>query len=96
MFIVQLRFSDNRASAKDHMAGHNSWLSQGFDDGIFLLAGSLQAGMGGAIIAHGTSRDALEKRVQEDPFVAENVVTAEIVEVTPAKADPRLDFLLAG
>jgi hypothetical protein len=31
--------------------------------------------------------------VNGDPFVAEGVVTAEILEITPSKADARLDFL---
>ena len=29
-----------------------------------------------------------------DPFVAEDVVTAEIVELAPSRADDRLSFLL--
>jgi len=32
--------------------------------------------------------------VNGDPFVAENVVSAEILEITPSKADERLKFLL--
>lgn len=95
MFIVQLKFADNKARASEFMAGHNAWLKQGFDDGVFLLAGSLQAGQGGGILAHGVSRDALDKRIKADPFVVEQVVTADIVELAPAKADPRLAFLLA-
>ncbi|MGB2246524.1 MAG: YciI family protein [Alcanivorax sediminis] len=96
MFIVQLRFSEHRDKAKEYMDAHNAWLRQGFDDGVFLLAGSLDSGMGGGILAHGASRQALEQRVQTDPFVVEGVVTAEVVELAPAKADPRLEFLLAG
>jgi hypothetical protein len=34
--------------------------------------------------------------VNADPFVAEGVVSAEILEITPSRADARLDFLLAG
>ena len=96
MFIVQLRFSDNQSAAKTHMEGHNAWLKQGFDDGVFLLAGSLQSGSGGAILAHATSREALELRVQNDPFVIESVVSAEILELNPGRADPRLAFLMAS
>jgi hypothetical protein len=32
--------------------------------------------------------------VNGDPFVAQNVVSAEIVEIAPARADARLEFLL--
>ena len=94
MFIVLLKFSDNKSQAGNFMDGHNQWLKDGFDDGIFLLAGSLQPGIGGGILAHNTTQADLENRVKDDPFVAENVVTAEVMELSPAKADERLNFLL--
>jgi len=94
MFIVFLKFSDNKGQAGQLMDDHNAWIKRGFDDGVFLLVGSLQPNPGGGIVAHNTSRAELEARVNDDPFVAENVVIAEIVEITPAKADDRLKFLL--
>lgn len=94
MFIVNLRFSENKSQASTFMEGHNQWIKKGFDDGIFLMAGSLQAGLGGSIMAHGVSREELGNRVNEDPFVAQNVVTPEILEIAPKKADERLNFLL--
>jgi uncharacterized protein YciI len=94
MFIVLLKFSDNRSKAPDFMDGHNAWLKRGFDDGVFLLAGSLQPGLGGGIVAHNITVEDLQDRVSDDPFVAENVVSAEILEIAVAKADARLDFLL--
>jgi uncharacterized protein YciI len=99
MFIVLLKFSDNKGQAGRFMEGHKDWIQRGFDDGVFLLAGSLQpndkGGVGGGgIVAHNTSRADLESRVSEDPFVAEDVVTAEIVEMTASRADERLHFLV--
>lgn len=94
MFIVLLKFSSNRDKAGQCMEGHKAWLARGFDDGVFLLAGSLQPGLGGSIVAHNTSLAELHRRVSDDPFVAENIVSAEILEVTPSKADERLKFLL--
>ena len=94
MFIVFLRFSSNKQQAGQLMDGHNQWLKQGFDDGVFLLSGSLQPNQGGGIIAHNTTHAELESRVNDDPFVKEDVVSAEIMEITPAKADERLQFLL--
>jgi len=76
------------------MEAHNAWIKQGFDDGVFLMVGSLQPNLGGGILAHDTTLSELEEIVSNDPFVAENVVTAEIVEFTPAKADDRLKFLI--
>ena len=95
MFIVLLKFSDNKAKAGQFMDSHKAWLKRGFDDGVFLLAGSLQPNLGGGIVAHNTSLAALQGRVNDDPFVAENVVSAEILEITPSRTDERLTAILA-
>lgn len=95
MFVVLLRFSENKEHAGRFMEGHKEWLKRGFDDGVFLLAGSLLPSSGGAILAHGTSLADLRDRVNEDPFVAEKVVTADFLEVAPARTDERLAFLMA-
>ena len=94
MFIVLLKFSGNKARAGQFMDGHKAWLKRGFDDGVFLLAGSLQPNQGGGILAQADSLPDLQRRVNDDPFVAEDVVTAEIVEIAPSRADDRLSFLL--
>ena len=95
MFMVLLKFSENKAQASQFMEAHNAWIKQGFDDGVFLLVGSLQPSAGGTVMAYNTSRADLQNRVNADPFVAENVVTAEILEIAPAKTDERLSFLAA-
>lgn len=94
MFVVLLRFSANKGNAGQFMDGHNAWLRRGFEAGVFLLAGSLQPKLGGAILAHNTTLAALQDRVKDDPFVAEDVVSAEILEISPSKTDERLSFLL--
>ncbi len=76
------------------MDAHKEWIKQGFDDGVFLVVGSLQPNLGGGIIAHDTSLSDLQDRVTRDPFVVKNIVSAEILEITPARTDERLKFLL--
>ena len=94
MFIVLLRFSNNKAQANRFMEGHNEWIKRGFDNSVFLLAGGLQPNLGGGIVAHNTTLSELESRVNEDPFVIEDIVSAEILEIDPKKTDPRLSFML--
>lgn len=94
MFIVLLKFSGNKGQAVQFMEEHNEWIKRGFDDGIFLLVGSLQPNMGGAIVAHNTSLPDLQGRLNDDPFVTENIVNAEILEIAASSADERLKFLL--
>ena len=93
MFVVLLKFSANKERAGDLMDGHNQWLGKGFDDSVFLLAGSLKPGLGGAIVAHNVSHTELIDRVSDDPFVKEGVVSAEILEIDPGKCDERLECL---
>jgi uncharacterized protein YciI len=50
--------------------------------------------LGGSVIAHNITLSELQKRVNNDPFVAENIVSAEILEIDPKKADERLSFLV--
>jgi len=94
MFIVLLKFSSNKGQAGQFMEGHKQWIKRGFDDGVFLLVGSLQPNLGGGILAHNTSLPDLQSRVSNDPFVAENVVSAEILEIAPSSADDRLKFIV--
>jgi hypothetical protein len=94
MFIVLLRFATNKAKAGQFIAGHQDRIKRGFDDGLFALVGSLQPNLGGGLLAHNVSPSELRDRVSEDPFVAENVVSAGIIEITPSRTDERLTFLL--
>jgi uncharacterized protein YciI len=93
MFIVLLKFS-NKGRARELMSGHTEWIKRGFDDGVFLVVGSLEPQRGGAILAHAPSLSDLQDRVNADPFVVEKVVEAEILEISPSRADPRLSFML--
>lgn len=94
MYIVLLKFAANKARASQLMDGHKAWIERGFDDGVFLLTGSLRPGLGGAIVAHNTSLPDLQRRVNDDPFVAEGVVGAEILDVATSRADERLAAVL--
>lgn len=94
MFCISLKFSSNKSQAARHMAGHKRWIDEGFEDGVFLVTGSLAGNQGGMVLAHNTTREALEARMALDPFVAEKVVEAEIAEIAPHRAEERLQFLL--
>jgi len=94
MFLVLLKFSNNKSQASEFMNGHNQWLKRGFDDSVFLMAGSLAEGQGGMVMADNTSLPDLKTRVDTDPFVVEDVVTAEIIQVEPKKVDEKLAFLM--
>lgn len=76
------------------MQGHKAWLESGFQQGWFVLTGSLKSNMGGGIIAHRTSLDNLTRFVNEDPFVKAGIVAPQIIELDAFKVDERLKFLI--
>ena len=47
-----------------------------------------------AILAAGLSHSDLVERVEADPFVVNDVVTADVIEISPGRADARLAFLM--
>lgn len=93
MFIVLLRLSDNRGRVGEFLESHKAWLRRGFDEGVFVLSGGIQPNLGGAILAQNASLPELQARVEEDPFVREKVVSAEILELSISIVDERLEFL---
>lgn len=95
MFVVSLKMTGTREQAAPWMAAHKEWLQAGFDDGIFLAAGNLLGQPGGGILAHGVDEATLRQRLALDPFVAHGIVEVALAGFTPARADARLDFLLA-
>ena len=92
MYIVLLRFSENKSLAGNFMQAHNEWLQKGFDDGVFFLAGSLSIG-GGAILAKKVERRDLDDVIMNDPFIKEGIVSSEVFEIDPKKANKQLSFL---
>ncbi len=93
MFIIVLRLTEQKAAAKALMPGHNAWIRRGFDDGVFVLMGGLSGAAGGVLLARDATREAVERRVADDPLVAEGVAVAEILEVAVKRVEPSLQLL---
>ena len=96
MYIIFLKFGPDRAQANQWMAEHVQWIQQGIDDGVFLMAGSLDNAQGGAVLAMNLKREEVQRRVALDPFVIHGVVTAEVHAVVPSRVAPGLAALLGN
>lgn len=95
MHIIFLKFGPHRSQAKHWMAEHVRWIQQGIDDGVFLMAGSLDDAQGGVVLAANAGREEIALRIAQDPFVVHGVVTAEVHAVTPSRLAQGLASLLA-
>ena len=95
MYIVLLKFAENKAAASEYMDAHDAWIAQGFADGVFQCVGSLASG-GGALIAYDEEPSAFDERIRSDPFVEHGVVNAEIHQIAPKRTVSALEFLKAA
>lgn len=96
MHIIFLKFGPNRAQASQWMAEHVRWIKQGIEDGVFLLAGSLESAAGGAVLAVNLERAEIDFRVSQDPFVIHRVVTPEVHTVSPSLISAGMGAVLGG
>ncbi len=96
LFIVSLKFTEKKARAPELMDEHVLWIRQGLSDEVFLCAGSLPDKQGGVLLACGLTREALERRLGDDPFVKHGVVTAEVVPVSVGLVQERARFLFGS
>ena len=93
MHLIFLEFSENKSAAAQYMSVHDAWIEKGLADGVFQLVGSVLPAAGGVILAAEKSRDALESRLDADPFVRHDVVRARIVEIRVNKTSAPLNHL---
>ena len=94
LYVVYLKFGKNKSMARDFMAGHNDWIKSNVENGKFLIFGSLTSNEGGCIIALAENADILDRIISEDPFVKEEIVIPEVVEVSINGCHPKLSGLI--
>ena len=69
MFIILLKFGENKSNAGAFMSGHNEWINKHLSDGTFALFGSIVPPQGGAIIAKCETREQIDEIVAADPVI---------------------------
>lgn len=92
MYIVSLSYTRPVEEVEALLEGHVAWLDRYFASGEFLFAGRKDPRTGGVIIAKDIDREALDKIVAEDPFVA--VANYEITKVNVTRTNDALQTLV--
>ena len=93
MFIILLTYTKQLDEVDRHLDAHKAWVKQGFEEGAFILSGGQRPRTGGALLALGDNRSAIQSRIVRDPFILAGVATAMVIEVVPPTLDDRLDWL---
>ncbi|NRF67275.1 hypothetical protein HLB44_09795 [Aquincola sp. S2] len=88
MFIVLLTYQKPLAEIDRLMSKHVAWLKGHYASGLFIASGRRVPRSGGVILARSGNADALRAAMLDDPFVAHDAATFEIVEFTPSMTAP--------
>lgn len=88
--VVVLTYIKPIEEVDTQITAHMEWLHKGYEDGIFLASGRRIPRNGGVILAKGDNPQALQERINQDPFLKSGVAKAEII---PFDASLKADFL---
>jgi uncharacterized protein YciI len=80
MFVIELIYKADLAKIDAQMTAHMAFLRRHYDAGTFVVSGRKIPRDGGIILAVGSDRDAIERIVQTDPFVAQGLADYRIIQ----------------
>ena len=80
MFIIELIYKVDLARIDKHMPAHVKFLKKYYAAGTFVVSGRKVPRDGGIIVAAGDSREQIEAIAAEDPFVAQGLAEARVIE----------------
>lgn len=91
--VITLSYTAPIDAVDEQMSAHVAWLTQGFDRGLFLVAGRQVPRVGGVILSRG-QRAEVEALAATDPFITSGVATFTVTEVAASMAADQLSTLL--
>jgi len=80
MFVIELTYKVDLSEIDAAMKPHVAWLKRHYAAGTFIASGRKVPRDGGIILATAPTRAALEAIVREDPFVAQGLAAARVIE----------------
>jgi uncharacterized protein YciI len=94
MFIIELVYTAPLTDIDARMKAHMRFVNAQYAAGRFLVSGRKVPRDGGVILATGGTRAEIETLASQDPFVAEGLATARVIEFRASqKADDMPDRL---
>lgn len=97
LHLLLLHYTVPEREAEPFVAAHVAFLERHHRDGTFLVSGqTVPSAQGGAIVAAGIDRPAVERITAEDPFVVAGVATYTVTTIAPGRVHPALAGLLGA
>ena len=94
VFVVPLTYLVDLSEIDAALPEHVAWLDQQYSDGVFIASGRQVPRVGGLLLAAGTSRQDLERRLALDPFRRLGLAEHVVVEFVPSRVTGALEQLL--
>jgi uncharacterized protein YciI len=94
MFIINLKYLAPLEKIDARMKEHMVFLNACYHEGLFITSGRKVPRTGGIILARGSSREAFESLMKNDPFVAEGLAEFEVIEFQTSQSHPDFKKLL--
>lgn len=85
MFLVMITYTKPIEEINNHLVEHRAFLSKGYENNQFIVAGPQNPRTGGVLISQMTDREELSKLLKNDPFLIHDVANYEIIEFLPVK-----------
>lgn len=84
LFLVTLTYIRPVEEVHAHLDTHRDWLAKYAANGQILVAGPLQSGDGGLVLAHCEDRSELDALLANDSFYIHRLVKYDVQAMTPA------------
>jgi uncharacterized protein YciI len=95
LHLLLLQYTASEQEAAPFVAAHVDFLERHHRDGTFLVSGqTVPSAQGGAIVAGGIDRSAVERITAEDPFVVAGVARYAVTTIDPGRVHPALADVL--
>jgi uncharacterized protein YciI len=95
LHLLLLQYTGSEQDAEPFVAAHVDYLERHHQDGTFLVSGqTVPSAWGGAIVAGGIDRLAVERITAEDPFVVAGVARYTVTTIDPGRVHPALADVL--
>jgi uncharacterized protein YciI len=94
MFVIELSYKVDLGEIDKAMRAHVTFLNKHYAAGTFLVSGRKIPRDGGVILAVGSSREAIENIMREDPFCARGLAEFRVIEFRASQRSADLHKLL--
>ena len=91
MFVIELIYKADLEDIDAHMKAHMRYLKAHYASGHFLVSGRKIPRDGGIILAVGKNREEIESIAAQDPFVANGLAEARVIEFRASQRAPDID-----